>query len=212
MLDYALKPAGYYSAVRQDILVHVPLGPNRVLDIGCGEGLMARALKQDGKAAWVAGVEMFPEAAADAKAVVDELVVGDLETVDLPFERQSLDVILLGDVLEHLRDPWRQLERLAVFLKPGGLVIASVPNVRNWRVVFSLALKGRWDYASLGIMDRTHLRFFTRSTLLDLVRGAGLAVESCQPTGNYAPTLAKLRLTTLAELLAFQFVVVGRRV
>src|SRR5258708_3485769 len=164
MEDYALKPAGYYSAVRQDILVHVPLGPNRVLDVGCGEGLMARVLKREGKASWVAGVEIFPEAAADARDVVDELVVGEVETLDLPFERQSFDVILLGDVLEHLRDPWRQLERLVAFLRPGGLAIASVPNVRNWRVVFALAFKGRWDYVPLGIMDRTHLRFFTRST------------------------------------------------
>jgi 2-polyprenyl-3-methyl-5-hydroxy-6-metoxy-1,4-benzoquinol methylase len=203
MDDYARKPAGYYSSVRQDILVHVPLGPNRVLDVGCGEGLMARALKQDGKASWVAGVEIFPEAAADAKATVDELIVGDVETVDLPF--------LCGDILEHLRDPWRQLERWTALLKPGGLVIASVPNVRNWRVVCSLALRGRWDYATLGIMDRTHLRFFTRSTFEELVRGAGLAIQSCQPTGNYAPTLARLRLRTLADLLAFQFVVVGRR-
>lgn len=211
MNDYALKPVAYYRTVREDLLAHVPPGPNRVLDVGCGEGIMARALKQLGKASWVAGVERFPEAAARAETAIDELVVGDVETVDLPFDPQSFDVILLGDVLEHLRDPWRQLERLAALLKPGGMAIVSVPNVRNWRVVFSLAFKGRWEYAPLGILDRTHLRFFTRSTVQELVQGAGLAVACCQPTGNYAPALARLRLTTLAELLAFQFVVVGRR-
>src|SRR5260221_12270729 len=93
MEDYAKKPAGYYSSVRQDILVHVPLGPNRVLDVGCGEGLMARALKQEGKASWVAGVELLPEAAADAKGGVDELVVGGVAQVEHPFERQSFYVV-----------------------------------------------------------------------------------------------------------------------
>jgi 2-polyprenyl-3-methyl-5-hydroxy-6-metoxy-1,4-benzoquinol methylase len=153
----------------------------RVLDVGCADGSMARVLVERG--CTVSGVELDEEAAERARGVLETTVVGDLERLDLSaeFAQASFDVVVFGDVLEHLRDPLRSLRQAKELLAPGGSVVISVPNVAHGAVRLAL-LKGAWDYTRVGLLDETHLRFFTRDSLGALLDRAGFAMTDLRRT------------------------------
>jgi 2-polyprenyl-3-methyl-5-hydroxy-6-metoxy-1,4-benzoquinol methylase len=142
----------------------------RVLDVGCSSGYLAHPLSERGNT--IVGIELDPEAARAAEQFCERVLVGDVETTELPLEPASFDVVLCGDVVEHLRDPVAALARLRVFLKPGGSVVLSTPNIANWAIRLSL-LGGRWRYTERGILDRTHTHLFTRATLAEALQQAG---------------------------------------
>jgi 2-polyprenyl-3-methyl-5-hydroxy-6-metoxy-1,4-benzoquinol methylase len=142
----------------------------RVLDVGCSSGYLARPLSERGNT--IVGIELDPEAAQAAEQFCERVLVGDVETMELPLEPSSFDVVLCGDVVEHLRDPVAALARLRSFLKPGGRVVLSTPNIANWAIRLSL-LGGRWRYTERGILDRTHTHLFTRATLAEALERAG---------------------------------------
>lgn len=187
--------------------------PHDVLDVGCSSGYLARRLSAGG--ARVLGLERDPAAAAEARAVCAEVVVGDLESVELPWSPGSFDAVVCGDVLEHLRDPEAALARLRPLLRTGGRLVLSTPNVANWAMRLSL-LAGRWRYTERGILDRTHTRLFTRKTLVETVRAAGYDVVQLDHTApvplvgapaveRVAHALARLR----PSLLAYQLLLVA---
>jgi 2-polyprenyl-3-methyl-5-hydroxy-6-metoxy-1,4-benzoquinol methylase len=142
----------------------------RVLDVGCSSGYLAQPLSERGNT--IVGIELDPDAARAAERFCERVLVGDVETMELPLEPGSFDVVLCGDVVEHLRDPVASLARLRPFLKPGGHIVLSTPNVANWAIRLSL-LGGRWRYTDRGILDRTHTHLFTRATLAEALRDAG---------------------------------------
>ncbi len=146
-----------------------------VLDVGCAEGDLARALRARG--CRVSGVEVDPEAAERARPDLERLVVGDVATLDLEAElgAAAYDVLVLGDVLEHLADPAGALRRCLPLLREDGDVVISVPNVAHGALRLAL-LQGRWRYTDTGLLDATHLRFFTRDSFLRMVADAGLEV------------------------------------
>lgn len=151
-----------------------------VLDLGCAEGDLARALAGRGCHVW--GVEINPEAAQRARPDLKGLVVGDLEVLDLTALFDApFDVVVLGDVLEHLRDPLKVMRQVKHLLVPGGSVVASIPNVAHAAVRLSL-LTGRFTYGPTGLLDETHLRFFDRSAVEQLVRDSGLIVVDMRRT------------------------------
>lgn len=146
----------------------------RVLDIGCAAGDMARILQAQGNT--VVGVEIDPEAADLARAACERVIVADLDTLELDqIGGELFDVILAGDVLEHLKDPTAVLARLRQALAADGYVVATIPNVAHASVRLAL-LQGTFPYAELGLLDRTHLRFFTLSTVREMFADAGLAI------------------------------------
>ncbi len=145
-------------------------GPLDVLDVGAGPGHVARALRAGRGDVRVWAVEPEPESARALAGSVEE-VHATLDGVG----RDGFDLALLLDVLEHVPDPAALLAQVAARVRPGGALLVSVPNVAHWSVRASL-LAGRFDYAPRGIMDRTHLRFFTRRTFRSLLAGAGLEV------------------------------------
>ncbi|MDP1806434.1 MAG: class I SAM-dependent methyltransferase, partial [Acidimicrobiales bacterium] len=155
------------------LMVELVGGTKRVLDVGCATGYLARALTERG--CTVSGLELDEESAEEARPDLERLVVGDLETMDLAeaFGDDRFDVIVLGDVLEHLRDPLPVLRRAKALLAERGSMVASIPNVAHGSVRLAL-LAGRFDYQDLGLLDSTHLRFFTRSSVEDLFREAGM--------------------------------------
>jgi 2-polyprenyl-3-methyl-5-hydroxy-6-metoxy-1,4-benzoquinol methylase len=145
----------------------------RILDVGCGGGRFARFFTA--REAVVTGIERNPEAAALARAHCARVIEGDLSGDDLLDPKERFDVIVCADVLEHLAYPGDTLSRLVGHLLPGGFVLVSLPNVAHYKVRFGL-LVGRFDYTAVGIMDRSHLRFFTRRTAMDLIHECGLQV------------------------------------
>jgi len=165
----------YYNAFKWQIVPLIPEGPHAVLDLGCGAGIFGRRLREQNKAREVVGVEIFDEAADEAAKHYEKVYVGDVEQIDLDYPNY-FDFVICGDILEHLNDPWRMLGRIKTWLKTGGHVLVSIPNVRYWRVLRDLVFRGDWKYRDAGILDRTHLRFFTKKSFLRAVREAGYSV------------------------------------
>ncbi|MGI9098838.1 MAG: methyltransferase domain-containing protein [Solirubrobacteraceae bacterium] len=142
------------------------------LDLGCASGGLLALLRP--RAGRLAGLELSATAARAAAAVADEVVQGALEDPDLPFAPGGFDLVVLADVLEHLADPQAALRRAAGWCRPGGgAVLVSVPNVAHWRARLALA-RGRWPQEESGTFDSSHLRWFTRASLAELLTGAGL--------------------------------------
>jgi len=170
---YEDKVDDYYSTARVEVLKLVDGANNRILDIGCGTGATGLALKRNGQAGEVCGIELIKAAADEAAKNLDHVVVGNIEEMEIPFEHGSFDYVLATDVLEHLYNPWKTLHRMAKFLRKGGHVIVIVPNTQNWRIVRDLVFRGDWGYVQKGLLDKTHIRFFTKKTLFEMLEDAG---------------------------------------
>lgn len=168
----------YHALVRETVLRLVPDRAGRVLDVGGGIGASAAHLKRTGKATHAVVVDLVADATLPE---IDAAYTGSLEDPSMlarvAAEQGNFDTILCFDVLEHLVDPWAVMDRLAAMLAPGGVVVASIPNVRNYRLVLPLVLRGRWQLADRGILDRTHLRWFVKDTAEALLAGPGLKIE-----------------------------------
>lgn len=173
----------YYSHIRGEIALLLPGSMRRVLEIGCGSGDTLAWLQSSGNARTTYGIELFSESAEAARTKVDRVICGDFEALELPEDFSGFDVILCLDVLEHFVDPWKALRRIGALLAPGGCIITSIPNVRYFRVVLPLLLYGRWQYENSGILDRTHLRFFTKQTAIELMTSSGLTLDALSSTG-----------------------------
>lgn len=200
---YEAKPARYFANARHDMVACLPTGPcSAILEVGCGAGGTARAVRAAGKAGRYVGIELCPAAAAEAREAVDRLLIGDVETLDVEQAGNGFDALILSEVLEHLVDPWRTVRRLAALLRPGGLVLASSPNIAHWSIVASM-LKGRFDYAASGVMDSTHLRWFTPASYRRLFEQGGFSVTHIAPVrepgwrGNLVNRLSGNRLQHL---------------
>jgi 2-polyprenyl-3-methyl-5-hydroxy-6-metoxy-1,4-benzoquinol methylase len=176
-LVYQLKSDPYSS--HAVILRRLGAGRGRrALDVGAADGFLAELLTRQG---WqVTALERDPAQAAKARGRCHEVIVADLDEV-APRLEGAFDAIVYGDVLEHLADPRPVLVALNRNLASGGRVIVSVPNVAHLWVRLSLLL-GRWDYADRGILDRTHLRFFTRRSFVRFLGDAGLDIEELVAT------------------------------
>ena len=197
----------YYAHTRLDMIAMLDAIPETVLEIGCGAGNTLRYLKKQG-ARETFGIELDSTMAKIAMNHVDHVVVGDIEAMEWPFADKLFDCIILGDVLEHLRNPWRVLRTLSESLISGGQVVASLPNVRFYGVSLPLLFGGRWTYTEEGILDRTHLRFFTRKTAVELISGAGFVI--CKVSANYGPKrllFNRLTLGIFRNLLARQYLI-----
>lgn len=172
----------YYNELRIPLLSLTKGKPAQVLEIGCGAGQTLAYFKAQGSL-FVAGVEISPEVAEMARACkgVDEIICGNIENLILNYPENSFDLMVAGHILEHLIDPWEVLKKLYPLLKPGGQLLAALPNVRHYSVVMPLLLKGKWEYKQNGIMDWTHLRFFTHSSILKMFNESGFEVEKLVP-------------------------------
>lgn len=216
MGEDALRYAADAATIGRDSVYAIALGwlkdGDAVLDVGCNTGYVGRAARERLRVVFD-GIEGDAEAAARARETYREVFLVDLASgPPWPGVGGRYDAVLALDVIEHLPEPRTALRALAGLLAPGGRLVLSVPNVAHWSVRLGL-LSGRFDYAETGILDRTHLRFFTKATLLETCAEAGLAVEEIALTTNGFP-LRKLvshgMRRKLAALLpgplAYQFV------
>ena len=178
----AARPAfdpGYFEHERPELVALVPASARDVVDVGCGAGRLGAAIK-DRQVCRVVGIETAPAAAAAARPRLDRVLEGDLEDLDWPFPPHTFDAVVCGDVLEHLRDPLAVLRRVRTWLRPGGVLVVSLPNVRHHSVVRGL-LAGDWTYEPAGLLDHTHLRFYTRREVEKLLFRAGFEVPPLVP-------------------------------
>jgi 2-polyprenyl-3-methyl-5-hydroxy-6-metoxy-1,4-benzoquinol methylase/GT2 family glycosyltransferase len=178
----------YFDFARPEVLDLIPTSAQKVLEIGCGTGRLGEALKRR-QPCEVVGVELESSAAEKAAARLDRVILGDVERLDLDFDRESkienlkskmrFDCLVCADVLEHLVDPAGFLRRTRSWLTDEAVVVASVPNVRHHSVVGSL-IEGNWTYEPAGLLDNTHLHFFTRRDAEEMFVKAGYQIEKLQ--------------------------------
>ena len=212
---YEQKYAAYYQNPREDLLALVEGSGLAILDIGCGAGAMGKRLLDLGKARWVSGVEFVPSQAELARRVLNEVITGDLTQLEFSWSPGFFDRIIAGDVLEHLVDPWNVLRRLKPLLRPGGFLIVSLPNVRHWWVLRDLILRGEWRYREAGVLDETHLRFFTQRSALRMLEETGFKIKSVRPYfwGPKTRNFNRITFTMFEEFLAqrwlFQVMPIG---
>ena len=177
---------GYFDNINGDLLARADISARCVLELGCGTGALGAALKLRAPLARIIGVERDPGAAAQARRVLDAVVEADaeapgtLDALDLALAGAPLDLLLIGDVLEHLRDPWAMLSALRGRMREGGTAAVCLPNAAHWSLL-RRQLAGDWTYGDAGLLDRTHLRFFTRDSAVAMFRAAGFAVEGVAP-------------------------------
>jgi 2-polyprenyl-3-methyl-5-hydroxy-6-metoxy-1,4-benzoquinol methylase len=203
-LDYETKAGEYFAEARPEMLPFVPANCHRLLDVGCGAGGFGASLKQT-RQIEVWGVELVSSVAARAKTKLDHVITGLFEPeAELP--GGAFDCIVFNDVLEHMVAPEQALRYAKTLLTPGGAVLASIPNVRTLPVLWQLVVHGRWDYAEWGLLDKTHLRFFTKSSILKMFKDEGYAVESIVGINPYrgVPNVARRvwRAHTVANALS----------
>ncbi len=159
-------------------------GTGVVLDVGCSTGYLAAELKRCGYRVY--GVEAAPDAAREAARYCDRVWTADLDLLEALDCGRIFDVLVFADVLEHTRDPEGNLKKLLPYLRDDGRVICSLPNVANWRIRLSLLL-GRFDYTPVGILDESHIRFFTRRTAERMMSRLGLRIDRMMVTPSFLP-------------------------
>jgi len=201
----------YGDSERVELDQFIPASAKKVLDVGCWQGGFGAALKRRRPECVVWGIESDRESAAVAATRLDRVINGCFPEEMVADEH--FDLVVFLDVLEHLVDPWNALRQASSLLRPGGVVVASIPNVRHVSVTFPLLARGLWEYKDEGHLDRTHLRFFTRRSMEILFRSSGYEVERIEAINlRDGKTGAILRLggRLAEEFRAGQYAVVAR--
>lgn len=170
----------YYTHHRAEVMALVKHPPSRLLDIGCGEGRFATALAERFNAeAW--GLEMDERAAVEARKTLHTVLHGPFEEVGSQLPLAYFDAVFFNDVLEHMVDPWQTLKAIQPHLAPGARIYASIPNFLFAENILLLFKTKDWVYTDSGILDRTHMRFFTRKSIIKMFEDCGLEVQNCMP-------------------------------
>lgn len=203
----------YYETFRHEMFQFIPTHARSVLDVGCGTGSLGRHLiESHGCEVW--GVEPHRAAAEEASRSLSRVFDGAF-TESLDFQGKIFDVILFNDVLEHMVDPLASLKFAKTLLSDGGVIVSSIPNLRHHSVLKELLVQKSFEYQDHGILDRTHLRFFTSKTMLDMYAAAGLEVvrhEGINATGHkWARRISKIFPSLFGDIIWLQFATVARK-
>lgn len=205
----------YHHLVRREVVPLVTSDGGTLLDIGGGVGATAAHLKSLGKADRAGVVDLVDGSSVTdldfrySGSVEDGVLLKTVAADEGPF-----DTILMLDVLEHLVDPWKVVAEAHRMLKPGGILVASIPNIRHYTAALPLFFRNRWQLADAGILDRTHLRFFVRNTAIDLVTHSGLKLEDVRGNPGGGGKVRLFRKATFGALNSFtdlQYLIRARR-
>ncbi len=173
----------------ETLLSLLPTDAKKLIEFGCGSGALAREYKKLNPHCDYLGIEIDPAYAALSKRYCDDCLVINIEQADDAFWAQQADrdCWIMGDVLEHLRDPWAVLRKIHQALPKNGKVAVSIPNIQNWAIQSNLSI-GNFRYSSSGLLDQTHLRWFTRDTVFELFHDTGFSVKAASARIYDTPT------------------------
>lgn len=200
MSAYEGKATSYFTNARADFVRLLPRDPTAcVLEIGCGNGATGALAMARGRAGRYVGIELVESQGRKAREVLSDVLIGDVERMDFDWHPAEYDALILSEVLEHLLEPGALLRRLHRFIRPGGIVLASSPNIAHWRVLREL-INGRFDLADQGVFDRTHLRWFTPATFASMFEGAGFRIDQLGPVTPFSPRVEMISQLTSGRL------------
>jgi 2-polyprenyl-3-methyl-5-hydroxy-6-metoxy-1,4-benzoquinol methylase len=199
----------YFNHSRPELLPFIPKSTKALLDIGCGAGTFGKSVKNTlGCEVW--GIEPAQGPALEAKKILDHVVVGLFDEA-YPQVNRTFDVVCFNDVLEHMPDPWDALQKTKKLIREGGIVMASMPNILHYQEFMDILIRKDWKYAEAGIMDKTHLRFFTKKSMIRMFEESGysvLQIQGLDPTPSKKMSLISLlSFGYLSEMRYPQFVV-----
>ena len=215
---YKEKASSYFTRPRKDLISFLPDGlALKVLEVGAGGGDTLIELKRSGKASEVAGIELFSLTNTHQNnSLIDQFIIGNIEEMKPDLNINHYDAILFGDILEHLIDPWSVIKKVSAYLKPGGLMIASIPNIRSRQAFKKIFLKGDFGYTSQGLFDKTHYRWFCKKNMIDLLTPPSFELVSVTSNlelkkGSGTRILNRLTGRVFEEFLTVQFITVSRK-
>jgi 2-polyprenyl-3-methyl-5-hydroxy-6-metoxy-1,4-benzoquinol methylase len=219
---YEAKEQDYFLNVRVDVVSLIPVNANqKILEIGAGGANTLVYIKENKIAGEVMGVELMKIPGSNQEhPLVDKFQVANIEQEDIQAPESYFDVIICADVLEHLIDPWAAVDKISRHLKKDGLLLVSIPNIREWKTLFKILFKG--DFAYLpegqgGIMDKTHLRFFCKKNVQQLLTTSSLSPIYCEPNFKILPQGKKRRILNLLSfrlfenLLTIQYLLIAKK-
>lgn len=167
----------YYEGERPEMLKFVPDTVKKTIEFGCGDGNFSALIKQTYKTeSW--GVDMDPTAIENTKKVLDKVVLGEAMKVLQELPNNYFDCVICNDFLEHIPNPGEFIMSLRPYLKDSAVLVCSLPNVRHWKNLKELIFDKDWRYKDAGILDNTHLRFFTKKSMIRLMNDCGLTIET----------------------------------
>lgn len=212
MQQYLNKPDDYFTHARMDLISMIPKLENaKILEIGAGGGDTLLEIKRRGLAQEVTGIELnaLPDSNQN-HLQIDRFIIGNVEQIQIPSELNYFDVIICGDVFEHLVDPWQLVKRLSDHLKKGGFLITSIPNIRIKSALFKIFIKGDFRYTKDGTFDQTHLRFFCKKNMIDLLNLPTLQTVHVKRNFDFHPRsmgylFNSITINLFEEFIALQF-------
>lgn len=197
---------------RTDLLSFIAEDTKRILDVGCADGGLTVALRQSGIE--VVGLEKDETACTKARERLNQVFPADIENFNLPYPKGYFDCILYADVLEHLTEPLTLLKKQRDYLNEDGYVVASVPNIRYYKVIIRLVIGGSWDYSDGGILDKSHIRFFTLVNIIELFDKAGYEITDIRRNIVAARGFGLLNFllfSTLNNFLTYQYYIKAKK-
>lgn len=193
--------SGYFQLKNQEIIGILPENPGGILDIGCASGALGAHVIETKKPDFYDGIEVVPEVAEEAKKNLSKVYTGEVESWLPKLPHDHYDWVIMSEVLEHTVDPWSVLSEVYRVLKKEGKVLITIPNVRNLGVIKELLVDGNWKYLDSGILDQGHLRFFTRRSIIEMLKQQGFEVKMMY--SNPVNRWKKLRGRFIARIISF---------
>lgn len=211
---YIKKDFSYYDVCRIDLVKMLPKIDGKILEVGCGAGATLEYLKKMG-AKYVVGVDINQEAINIAqRRNIDSVILLDAERENLPFGEKEFDCIILADILEHLYNPWDFLKKICKHLKDDGYILMSIPNIRYYIIMWDLIVHNEWKYEQAGILDNTHLRFFTIKGIKRLLEYADLRIVKLNYVRNYGKKFKILKFILfglIKDFSIFQYYILAAK-
>lgn len=215
---YIENNTDYFASTRVELLDLIPnkLKNGNLLEIGAGGGNTLVYAKEHSYAKCVYGVELCKiENAFQQSDKIDNFIIGNIEEAELHYNEKFFDVIICADVLEHLVNPYVVVESIKKYLKDDGVLIASIPNIRELSAMKDIFLKGDFNYADSGILDKTHLRFFCKKNIIDLFESKGYKIDIF-PNFAYVSKskrrlLDKITFHLLEEFMTVQYYIIAKK-
>ncbi len=218
---YDEKDTNYFSNLRKELLDLIPIENKNgeLLEIGAGNGSTLLYAKKNGYAKRVFGIELCEiNNSHQTSELFSGFLIGNVEIMELPYQDNQFDVIICGDVLEHLINPYELLVKLKRFLSPNGVIIASIPNIREWNSMKDIFFRGDFNYQVGGVLDKTHLRFFCKKNIKELFETNGYDIKALTSSNIISRKkycrqfrlLKLLRVLLLEEFFTEQYFVVAR--